>query len=77
MRQKSELLQSFYVRKLKVLADTTLLAVLEILMEEPKYFGELNVVLGLEQSLLSHHPKSCRKRGLSRQRQMGRQCFTV
>jgi len=64
MSQKSELPQSFCVRKLKVLADTTRLAVLEILMEGPKYVGELNVVLGLEQSLLSHHLKVLRQEGL-------------
>ena len=55
MSQKSDLPQSFCVRKLKVLADTTRLAVLEILMEGPKHVGELNAVLGVEQSLLSHH----------------------
>jgi DNA-binding transcriptional ArsR family regulator len=37
--------------KLKILSDTTRLAVLEILMESPKHVGELNAVLGIEQSL--------------------------
>jgi len=55
--------QAFCVRKLKVLADTTRLAVLQILMEEPKHVGELNAVLGVEQSLLSHHLKVLRKEG--------------
>lgn len=63
MKQKSELLQSFCVRKLKVLADTTRLGVLEILMEGPRHVGELNAVLGVEQSLLSHHLKVLRKEG--------------
>jgi ArsR family transcriptional regulator len=63
MNQKSELPQSFCVRKLKVLADTTRLAVLEILMEGPKHVGELNAVLGVEQSLLSHHLKVLRQEG--------------
>ena len=55
--------QNFCARKLKVLADTTRLAVLQLLMEEPKHVGELNAVLGLEQSLLSHHLKILRKEG--------------
>jgi ArsR family transcriptional regulator len=63
MNQKSELPQSFCVRKLKVLADTTRLAVLEILMEGPRHVGELNAVLGVEQSLLSHHLKVLREEG--------------
>jgi len=63
MNQKSELPQSFCVRKLRVLADTTRLAVLETLMEGPKHVGELNAVIGLEQSLLSHHLKVLREEG--------------
>lgn len=63
MSQKSELPQSFCVRKLKVLADTTRLGVLEILMEGPKHVGELNAVLDVEQSLLSHHLKVLREEG--------------
>jgi DNA-binding transcriptional ArsR family regulator len=42
-------------QKLKVLADETRLAVLELLMNGPKHVGEINAILGLEQSLLSHH----------------------
>jgi ArsR family transcriptional regulator len=63
MNPKSELPQSFCVRKLKVLADTTRLAVLEILMQGPKHVGELNAVLDVEQSLLSHHLKVLREEG--------------
>lgn len=66
MSQRSELPQSFCVRKLKVLADTTRLAVLEILMEGPKHVGELNTVLNVEQSLLSHHLKVLRQEGFVR-----------
>lgn len=47
--------------KLKILSDATRLAVLEILMESPKHVGELNAVLGIEQSLLSHHLKILRQ----------------
>ncbi len=50
--------------KLKTLADSTRLAVLEILMEGPKHVTDLNTVLGLDQSLLSHHLKVLRDAGL-------------
>lgn len=50
--------------KLKVLADTTRLSVLQILMKGPKHVGEINAVLGLEQSLLSHHLRILREAGL-------------
>ncbi len=63
MNLKSVSSQSECVRKLKVLADTTRLNVLQILMEEPKYVGEINAVLGIEQSLLSHHLKVLRDEG--------------
>ena len=43
------------VDKLKVLAEETRLAVLELLMERPMRVGELGERLGVEQSLLSHH----------------------
>ena len=43
------------VERLKVLADETRLAVLELLMNSPMRVGEMNAILGLEQSLLSHH----------------------
>lgn len=54
----------FCARQLKVLADTTRLSVLKILMEGPKHVGEINAVLQLEQSLLSHHLKILREEGL-------------
>ncbi len=41
--------------KLKVLADSTRLAVLEALMSGPQNVGELMEQLDVEQSLLSHH----------------------
>ncbi|NEQ29372.1 MAG: winged helix-turn-helix transcriptional regulator [Microcoleus sp. SIO2G3] len=43
------------VEKLKILADQTRLAVLELLIDTPRYVGQMNAILGLEQSLLSHH----------------------
>ncbi|MDA0740200.1 MAG: metalloregulator ArsR/SmtB family transcription factor [Nitrospirae bacterium] len=50
--------------KLKLLADTTRLAVLESLMDQPKRVGELRDLLGVEQSLLSHHLALLREAGL-------------
>ncbi|MBW4621053.1 MAG: metalloregulator ArsR/SmtB family transcription factor [Cyanosarcina radialis HA8281-LM2] len=50
--------------RLKAIADTTRLSVLQILMAGPKHVGEINAVLGLEQSLLSHHLKILRQAGL-------------
>lgn len=64
MNPKNQWPQSFCADRLKVLADTTRLAVLEILMEGPRHVGELNAFLELEQSLLSHHLKVLRKERL-------------
>lgn len=50
--------------RLKVLADTTRLAVLESLMEKPKHVNELMDLLDIEQSLLSHHLAQLRAAGL-------------
>lgn len=49
--------------KLRVLADPTRLSVVELLMAGPKRVGELNEVLGVEQSLLSHHLRVLRDAG--------------
>lgn len=53
------------VERLKVLADATRLAVLELLMDGPKHVGELAEQLGVEQSLLSHHLRILRDAGLA------------
>jgi ArsR family transcriptional regulator len=50
--------------KLKVLADPTRLAVMEALMNGPMQVGALQLRLGVEQSLLSHHLQTLRKAGL-------------
>ena len=50
--------------KLKVLSDSTRLAVLETLMAGPKNVGELMEQLDVEQSLLSHHLAILRDTGL-------------
>lgn len=58
--------ESFCAHQLKILADSTRLAVLELLWSGPKHVGEMNAVLGLEQSLLSHHLKVLRDEGFVR-----------
>jgi len=63
MNPAQELPTDFCVQQLKVLADTTRLSVLQILMDSPQYVWELNRVLNLEQSLLSHHLKILRNAG--------------
>ena len=50
--------------KLKILADSTRLGVLESLMTGPKNVGELMEQLDVEQSLLSHHLAVLRDYGL-------------
>ncbi len=50
--------------KLKALADTTRLGVVESLMGGPRRVGELGEQLGVEQSLLSHHLRVLREMGL-------------
>ena len=52
------------VRQLKTLADSTRLAILGLLESGPKHVYEMNAVLRLEQSLLSHHLKVLRSEGL-------------
>lgn len=58
--------------KLKILADTTRLAVLEALMEKPKHVSELMDLLHVEQSLLSHHLAQLRDAGLVEARRDGK-----
>ena len=72
MNLKHRSSQSACVRKLKVLADTTRLGVLELLMDGPKHVSELNAVLGVEQSLLSHHLKVLRDEGFVRTERDGK-----
>ena len=50
--------------KLKALADPTRLSVMEALMDRPRHVSELVELLGVEQSLLSHHLKVLRDIGL-------------
>lgn len=52
------------VEKLKVLAEPTRLAVLEILMQGPQHVSKINAQLKIEQGLLSHHLRVLREAGL-------------
>lgn len=56
--------ESTCTRKLKVLSDSTRLAVMELLMKNPSHVGPLVDALGVEQSLLSHHLRILREAGL-------------
>ena len=60
------------VAKLKALADTTRLGVVESLMSGPRRAGELGEQLGVEQSLLSHHLRVLREMGLLEARRDGK-----
>lgn len=59
-------------RKLRILADVTRLAVMKILLEGPKCVGELNAILQLEQSLLSHHLRVLRQEGFVKATRQGK-----
>ena len=59
--------------RLKVLADETRLATLELLMDGPQHVGELNEKLDVEQSLLSHHLRIWRDAGLVESQRDGKQ----
>ena len=63
---------SHCVGRLKVLADETRLAVIESLMDGPKHVGELVDLVGVEQSLMSHHLKVLRDAGLVQARRDGK-----
>jgi DNA-binding transcriptional ArsR family regulator len=49
--------------KLKILADTSRLSIIKLLMDGPQHVYEINRVLDLEQSLLSHHLRVLREAG--------------
>jgi len=60
------------VVKLKAIADTTRLSVLEALMDGTKRVGEFVNLLQVEQSLLSHHLKVLRDIGLVKTKREGK-----
>jgi DNA-binding transcriptional ArsR family regulator len=55
---------SFCADKMKVLSDVTRLSVLEELLAGPKNVSQLNALIKIDQSLLSHHLKVLRDAGL-------------
>lgn len=59
-------------RQLKVLGDELRLAAMNLLRSGPKSVSEINEVLRVEQSLLSHHLKILRDSGLVRTKRAGR-----
>ena len=69
---EEEIAPSVCAGKLKTLADSTRLAILEVLTSGPKHVGEINALLNLEQSLLSHHLKVLRNAGFVRSRRDGK-----
>jgi DNA-binding transcriptional ArsR family regulator len=58
--------------KMKVLSDGTRLSVLEELLAGPKNVSELNSVIKIDQSLLSHHLKVLRDAGLVKTTRAGK-----
>ncbi len=58
--------------KLKTLADATRLHVVRELMRGAQSVGELNRVIGLPQSLLSHHLKVLRSSGVVTAERVGK-----
>jgi len=49
---------------LRILADSTRLGVVRLLLDHPQRVGELNAVLRIDQSLLSHHLRVMRDAGM-------------
>lgn len=47
--------------RLKLLADPTRLAILQLLRNGPRQVGEINAEIAIEQSLLSHHLRKLRE----------------
>ncbi|MGB7416856.1 MAG: metalloregulator ArsR/SmtB family transcription factor [Thermosynechococcaceae cyanobacterium] len=58
--------------KLKTIADPNRLSIIKLLMNGPQHVNELNTVLELEQSLLSHHLKVLREAGFVQSKRDGK-----
>lgn len=58
--------------KMKVLSDVTRLSVLEELLLGPKNVKEINAILRIDQSLLSHHLQVLRRAGLVKTTRAGK-----
>lgn len=59
--------------KLKVLAEATRLEIVQMLLAGPRRVAELNAVLGIEASLLSHHLRVLRVSGIVCAKRDGRE----
>lgn len=57
---------------MKVLSDSTRLAVIDLLLDGPRHVHEINAVLKVEPTLLSHHLRELREAGLVVTRRDGR-----
>lgn len=64
MGKKRGSMEALCARRLRVLANSSRLSVVELLMKGPRHVGGLRRALGLEQSLLSHHLQVLRRAGL-------------
>jgi len=62
----------YCAQRLKVLAEPHRLAILKLLFAGPKYVGEINASLTIEQSLLSHHLKVLRQQGFVESHRIGK-----
>ena len=63
---------AYCAQRLKVLAEAHRLAILRVLFAGPKHVGQINAVLALDQSLLSHHLRVLRQEGLVESRRDGK-----
>lgn len=65
MSTESQVTTEDCVERLRVLANTTRMAVVRQLMTRgPQHVGQLNAAIEIEQSLLSHHLRVLREAGL-------------
>lgn len=62
----------YCARRLKALADETRFHILQLLREKPRFVGEMNTLIPIEQSLLSHHLKILRNEGLVTAQRVGK-----
>lgn len=68
----SFLVSDYCARRLKVLADETRFHILQLLREKPRFVGEINTLIPIEQSLLSHHLKILRNEGFVTAQRVGK-----
>lgn len=64
MTRSSQIPDASCVKRLKLLADPTRLALVRLLTRGPQHVKDLNADLRVDQNLLSHHLKVLREGGL-------------